>query len=310
MWNPEVVVDEELARALIGDRVPGLRDAPLRLLGEGWDSTVWRAGDEWVFRFPRREVVVPGFLREVEVLPRLAPALPLPVPVAEVRAEPDERFRWPWAGFRILPGRELAEIGADEEARVRHGRGLGRFLRALHDVDPATATVGGELLPVDPVRRADMPFRVERAEDQLGRLAELGLWWSPPAFAAVMEEARGLPEPDALVVCHGDLHVRHLLVSDTGDLAGVIDWIDVCRADACIDLLLYWGYLNAAGREAFIAEYGPVDGVRLLRARVVTVSVWGALAEYAHAVGMEQLGREAVAGLDRATCGGLRGQSP
>ncbi|HXD70122.1 MAG TPA: phosphotransferase [Gaiellales bacterium] len=301
MWNPEVVVDEELARALIGDLVPGLRGAPLRLLGEGWDSTVWRAGDEWLFRFPRREIVVPGFLREVEVLPRLAPELPLPVPVAEVRGAPDERFRWPWAGFRILPGRELVEVAADADARVRHGRGLGRFLRALHDIDPATVTAGGELLPIDAVRRADMPFRVERTEEQLGRLAGLGLWRPPPGFAAVMEEARGLPEPDELVICHGDLHLRHLLVSDAGDLAGVIDWIDVCRADACLDLLLYWGYLDVAGREAFLAEYGPIDAVRLLRARVITVSIWGALAEYAHAVGMERLGRVAVAGLDLAT---------
>jgi len=303
MWSPEVVVDEELARALIGDRVPGLRAAPLRLLGEGWDSTVWRAGDEWVFRFPRREVVVPGFLREVEVLPRLAPDLPLPVPVAEVHGEPDERFRWPWAGFRMLPGRELVEAD-DDAARARHGRGLGRFLRALHDIDPATATAGGELLPVDAVRRADMPFRVARAEEQLGRLAELGLWRPPPGFTAVMEEALGLPEPDELVVCHGDLHLRHLLVSDAGDLAGVIDWIDVCRADASIDMLLFWGYLDEAGRDAFLAEYGAVDEVRLLRARVITVSVWGALAEYAHAMGMGRLGRAAVAGLDLATADG------
>ena len=301
MWNPEVVVDEELARALIGDRVPGLRDAPLRLLGEGWDSTVWQAGNEWVFRFPRREMVVPGFLREVEVLPRLAPALPLPVPVAEVRGEPDERFRWPWGGFRILPGRELVEVAADAEASVRYGRGLGRFLRALHDIDPASVTAGGELLPIDAVRRADMPFRVERTEEQLGRLAELRLWRPPPAFAAVMEDARGLPEPDELVICHGDLHLRHLLVSDAGELAGVIDWIDVCRGDACLDLLLYWGYLDEGGREAFLAEYGPVDDVRMLRARVITVSIWGALAEYAHAVGMERLARVAVAGLDLAT---------
>src|SRR5689334_25243495 len=142
MWNPEVVVDEELARALIGDLVPDLRDAPLRLLGEGWDSTVWRAGEEWVFRFPRREMVVPGFLREVEVLPRLAPSLPLPVPVAELRGEPDERFRWPWAGFRLLPGREPVEAGTDAAARAGHGRELGRFLRALHDVDPETAIAG------------------------------------------------------------------------------------------------------------------------------------------------------------------------
>ena len=304
MWNPEVVVDEELARALIGDRVPTLRDAPLRLLGEGWDSTVWRAGDQWVFRFPRREMVVPGFLREVEVLPRLAPELPLPVPVAEVRGEPDERFRWPWAGFRILPGRELVEVAADAEACVRYGRGLGRFLRALHDIDPAAVTAGGELLPIDAVRRADMPFRVERTEEQLGRLAGLHLWRPPPGFAAVLDEARGLPEPKEFVVCHGDLHLRHLLVSDAGNLAGVIDWIDVCRGDASLDLLLYWGYLDEAAREVFLAEYGPVADVRLLRARVITVSIWGALAEYAHAVGMERLAREAIAGLDRAAAGG------
>jgi aminoglycoside phosphotransferase (APT) family kinase protein len=300
MWKPEVVVDEALARALIGDRLPRLRDAPMRLLGEGWDSTVWLAGDEWLFRFPRREVVVAGFLREVEVLPRLAPALPLPVPVAELRGEPDGRFRWPWAGFRLLPGRELAEAGLGEAARVRHGRALGRFLRALHDIDPETATAGGELLPVDPVRRADMPFRVGRTEDGLGRLAELGLWRPPPALAGLLDRARRLPDPAELVVCHGDLHLRHLLVSDGGDLAGVIDWIDVCRADPSIDLLLYWGYLTPAGREAFHVEYGPVDAARLLRARVLTVSIWGALAEYAHDVGMERLGREAVAGLDLA----------
>ncbi len=77
MWSPELVVDEELARSLVGGRLPHLRGAPMRLLGEGWDSTVWLAGEEWVFRFPRREVVVPGFLREIEVLRRLAPALPL-----------------------------------------------------------------------------------------------------------------------------------------------------------------------------------------------------------------------------------------
>ncbi|HKV67371.1 MAG TPA: phosphotransferase [Gaiellales bacterium] len=238
---------------------------------------------------------------EVVVDEELARALPLPVPVAEVRGEPDERFRWPWAGFRILPGRELVEVAADAEARARYGRGLGRFLRALHDIDPATVTAGGELLPVDAVRRADMPFRVARTGEQLGRLADLGLWRPPPGFAAVMEDARSLPEPDELVLCHGDLHLRHLLVSAAGELAGVIDWIDVCRADACLDLLLYWGYLDAGGREAFLAEYGPVDDVRMLRARVITVSIWGALAEYADAVGMERLGRVALAGLDLAT---------
>ncbi len=214
------------------------------------------------------------------------------------------------AGFRLLPGREVAEIGADDAARARHGRELGRFLRALHDIDPGTAIAGGALLPVDPVRRGDMPFRVARTEEGLERLAALGLWRPPAAVAGLLEEARGLPEPDELVVCHGDLHLRHLLVSDAGDLAGVIDWIDVCRGDAAIDLLLYWGYLTPAGRRAFHEEYGPVAAERLLRARVLTISIWGVLAEYAHDVGLERLGREALAGLDRAVADQPSGARP
>ena len=94
-----------------------------------------------------------------------------------------------------------------------------------------------------------MPFRVARTEEGLARLGSTGLWRPPAAVAGLLEEARGLPEPDELVVCHGgDLHLRHLLVSDAGDLAGVIDWIDGhCRGDAAIDLLLYWGSRRRGG---------------------------------------------------------------
>jgi hypothetical protein len=81
----------------------------------------------------------------------------------------------------------------------------------------------------------------------------------------------------------------------------VIDWIDVCRAQPAIDLPLYWGYLPPAGRVAFHDAYGPVDDDALTRARVLAVSLWAALAEYAYDVGMPALLSEVLAGLGRAT---------
>ena len=102
----------------------------------------------------------------------------------------------------------------------------------------------------------------------------------------MLERARRLPPPAKQAICHGDLHLRHLLVGDDGELSGVIDWIDVCRADPAIDLPLYWGYLTPAGRAAaFHAEYGPVAADALLRARVLAVFLWGVLAEYARGRG-------------------------
>ena len=299
-WSAEQIVDEQLARSLIAAQFPELLPRPLRPLGEGWDSTVWLLGDEWVFRFPRRQIVIPGLLREMAVLGQLASRLPLPVPVAAHRGVPSAAFRWPWAGSRFLPGRELGDAAPSERRRVEHGRALGRFLRALHDIDAADVRAGDELLPVDPVRRADMPHRVAGVAKRTAVLERLGLWRPPSGLAALLGEARELSPSAALVICHGDLHLRHLLVGDDGALSAVIDWIDVCRADPAIDLPLYWGYLPPAARDAFHSEYGPVADHQLLRARVLAIFLWATLAEYGHDVGMASLMREALSGLDRA----------
>ena len=58
-WAAEVTVDEALARRLIGAQFPELELASVRLLGQGWDMTVWLVDEQWVFRFPRREAVIP-----------------------------------------------------------------------------------------------------------------------------------------------------------------------------------------------------------------------------------------------------------
>jgi aminoglycoside phosphotransferase (APT) family kinase protein len=300
-WSPEHVVDEQLARRLIAGQFPELGDGPLELLGEGWDSTVWLFEGRLVFRFPRREVVVPGLLRETEALAVLGPLLPLPVPVALYRGRSAEGFPWPWSGSAYLPGREPADAAPSDDERVPHGFALGRFLRALHDVDPAAVLVGGEQLPVDVVRRADMPYRMVMLRRRLEALQRLELWRPPPGLEPLLAAAIALEPPARLTVAHGDLHLRHLLIGADGQPSGVIDWIDVCRADPAIDMPLYWGYLPPAGRDAFHAAYGPVPPEGLLRARVLAVFLWATLAEYAADTGMPALGSEAVAGLDRAT---------
>jgi aminoglycoside phosphotransferase (APT) family kinase protein len=301
-WSAEQVVDEALARHLLETQFPELAPEPLRLLGEGWDSTVWRLGDGWVLRFPRREMVIPGLAREMAALEVLAPALPLRIPVAELRGAPGGGFPWPWAGSRYIPGREIGEAAPDDDRRAAHGAEFARFVRALHDVHPGSVRVGGEALPVDVVHRADMPFRVAKLRERLETLDRRGLWRAPAGLAPLLDEAVALPprDPAALRVCHGDLHLRHLLLGDDGSLTGVIDWIDVCRGDPAIDLPLYWGYLPPAGREAFHEVYGPLDRAALVRSRVLAVFLWGTMVEYGHDVGPQWLMDEAVAGLDRA----------
>jgi aminoglycoside phosphotransferase (APT) family kinase protein len=256
--------------------------------------TVWLVDGEWTFRFPRRSIVIPGLENEIAYLPRLAQLLPLPIPVPRLIGQPSEEFRWPFYGAPFLPGRELADAGLDDEARIRLGPPLGEFLRTLHSLDVDLE------LPVDLVRRADMTYRVGKTRERLAELERLG-WSAPPVVSGLLEAAAELGPAQPTAIVHSDLHLRHLLLDDEGAPAAVIDWIDLGRADPCVDLCLYWCALPPEGRGEFRDAYGPLTEDQLLRGRVLALFLCGALAIWGHHEGVENVKREALAGLAR-TC--------
>ena len=292
-WAAEVTVDEALARRLIGAQFPDLELRSLSPLGQGWDMTVWLVDDQWVFRFPRREMVIRRPHQRDRPSPQLASLVPLPIPSPTYIGEPSSEYRWPFYGAPFLAGRELAEAVLDDGRRAALARPLGEFLRALHH------TRLGADLPLDPVRRADMTFRVPKTRERLAELEQLGLWHAPRDAHEVIEAAveLGPPEPTALV--HGDLHLRHLLVDDDGQATAVIDWIDLSYNNPGVDLILYWSVLPPEGRREFREAYGTISDDQLLCARILSLFLCGTLALYGHHEGMPRLRREAVAGLDR-----------
>jgi aminoglycoside phosphotransferase (APT) family kinase protein len=291
IWQPEIVVDEALARRLLLAQFPQLGGEPLRLLANGWDYTVWAVSERYAFRFPRRVVVFPGTEREIAVLPKLAPLLPLAVPAPVFVGRPTDDYPWPFFGSALLPGREAT--GLDERSRLEVALQLAEFLRTLHALELDVE------LPIDVNGRADMSRRVPMTAELLDELKRLGLWQEPPTLRAFLAEAQGLPPGELSSVVHGDLHFRQVLV-DGGRVTGVIDWVDVCRSDPAIDLSLAWSFLNADGRARFLDAYGPVTEEQLVRARVLALALSAALALNAHAEGLEAVEREALAGLERA----------
>jgi aminoglycoside phosphotransferase (APT) family kinase protein len=238
-------------------------------------------------------VVIPGLENEIAYLPQLAPHVPLPIPVPRLIGRPSEHFGWPFYGAPFLPGRELADAELDADGRVALGRPLGEFLRALHSVELDVE------LPVDPVRRADMTFRVPKTRERLAELERLGLWSSPVEAHEIVEAAADLGPPERTAIVHGDLHLRHLLVDDGGAATAVIDWIDLARNDPGVDLVLYWCSLPPHGQVEFREAYGPLEDAQLLRGRLLALFLCGTLAVYGRHEGLARLEREAVQALDR-----------
>lgn len=278
-WRPEreVTVDEAAAAV----RALGLAGDDVRHVAAGWDNSVVAVDGTWLFRFPRRAMALPGVEREARHLPRLAPLLPLPVPVPEhagTYGDPAWRF---W-GARALPGTELAvSPHADLDAVAT---AMGRFVRALHDV-PVDAS-----LPVDPMRRADAADRGARARTMLADLAGVGLWSADRDLDALLARADAAPPaPELLVTSHGDLYARHVLVDADGRACGVIDWGDVCAAHPAVDLAFVFSALAPEHRPAFWAEYGEVDDDTVLRARAMAAFSTAAVASYARDTRLDTL---------------------
>jgi aminoglycoside phosphotransferase (APT) family kinase protein len=285
-WDPEVVVDAELVRSLLAEQFPELDAGSARHLGEGWDNSVWVVEERWAFRFPRREVAIPGVRREIELLPRLAPLLPVPIPEPLFVGAPSDRSRWPFFGAPLLAGDEAAEADLGDDDRIEVGAELGRLLRVLHTIELDVS------LPVDPIGRGDVTRQRAMAMEQFDQV-EL------EAASSLFDSAAGLDPPTAAVLVHGDLHLRHVLV-DAGALSGVIDWGDACFGDPSIDLQIAWSLLPTQARAVFFDAYGPIDEERQLRARVLAARLCAMLASYARSVGFAGLEREAVAGFGRA----------
>lgn len=293
VWEAEIVVDEALARRLLG-QFPELSVGSLRPLGYGWDYTIWVVDERYAFRFPRRQIGIPGTEREIAVLPKLAPLLPVPVPAPLYVGQPTDEYPWPFFGSLLLPGKELSEAALDDEGRLAVALQLAEFLRSLHAVEL------DEPLPIDVNGRADMALRVPMAREVLSEVELLGIWETPPSVTALLDEAERLGPPQQLgTVVHGDLHFRQVLAEDAR-VTGVIDWVDVCRSDPAIDLSLYWSLLEPSQRPAFLEAYGDVSEEQLLRARLLAFSLCAALSWQAHGEGLTKVEREAVAGLSRA----------
>jgi aminoglycoside phosphotransferase (APT) family kinase protein len=301
-WTAEREVPASLARTLIASQFPELSPARIEPFGVGWDNTAYLVDGQFVFRFPRRQLGADCMAAELAVLPHLAARLPLPIPDPVFAGRPAEGYPWPFAGYRRLAGRTACAALLDDHGRARLAEPLARFLAALHATPAAQARAWGA--GPDTFGRLDLQKRVPMAREYLDRVKQLGLVQDIQPLVAVVDDiarrsqaapAAGDPasprksQARPVVLVHGDLYVRHLLVDEVGDLCGVIDWGDVHLGRPAVDLSIAHTFLPPAAHQAFRTTYGHIseEDWRLARFRAVYHSA--IVVTYGHEAGDEVL---------------------
>ncbi|MGH7553198.1 MAG: phosphotransferase [Longimicrobiales bacterium] len=116
-WHGEIETSPALVRALVRTQFPALAADRVEPFGSGWDNTAFLVGDNIVFRFPRKQSAVELLETEPPVLRRLAPLVPLQIPVPAWIGTPSDAFPWPFLGYLRLSGRTACKAGPSNSDR-------------------------------------------------------------------------------------------------------------------------------------------------------------------------------------------------
>ncbi|MGZ4397227.1 MAG: aminoglycoside phosphotransferase family protein, partial [Gaiellaceae bacterium] len=93
MHADELEIDEPLVRRLLAQQFPEWADRTLsRVEPGGTVHTIFRLGDDLSLRLRRRDGPTEPGSKELEWLPRLAPLLPLEIPVPVVQGRPSREY--------------------------------------------------------------------------------------------------------------------------------------------------------------------------------------------------------------------------
>ncbi len=253
MHADEIETDATLVRRLLARQFPQWAELPITVvLSYGTDHDIYRLGEHLVARLPRIGWATEQAAKEAMWLPRLAPHLPLAVPVPVATGQPGEGYPYDWVIHEWLPGKPADGTLHDLE---RAAVDLAAFVTALRGADTTGAPLrapGGRGAPL-----VELDDEVQRSIAELGNRID--------GAAALRSWERSLhapPERGSAVWVHGDLLPGNLLVRD-GRLSAVIDFGGLNVGDPACDLQPAWNVFTGSSRRTFLDELHVDEGTRL-----------------------------------------------
>jgi aminoglycoside phosphotransferase (APT) family kinase protein len=265
MHGDEVNTDVSLVARLLTTQFPQWADLPIEPVhSAGTDNALYRLGDDMVVRLPRIHRATGQVDKEHQWLPRLAPLLPLAIPVPLAKGKPGEGYPWHWSIYRWLEG-ENATIERLADPR-RAAIDLAQFITALQRID----ATGGPPPGLHNFSRGEpLAMRDAGARDAIATLRGA---LDVEAVTAVWDAAIEAPAWSGPPVwLHGDLQSGNLLVVE-GRLSAVIDFGGLGVGDPACDVMAAWTFLSAETRDVFRAAL-QVDDATWARGRGWALSV-------------------------------------
>jgi len=240
----EVATDVILVKRLVATQFPQWADLPIvSVPSAGTDNALYRLGGDMAVRLPRIPEATGQVDKELRCLPRLAPHLPLTIPVPIARGTPGEGYPWDWAIYPWLEGENATIERISDPGQM--AADLAQFLIALQQIDPTGGPAPG---PHNSFRGAPLALRDESTRAAIATLRDM---FDSATLTRAWEVALRAPAWSGPPVwMHGDLQSGNLLAQQ-GRLSAVIDFGCLGVGDPACDLMVAWNLFTAEARAVF-----------------------------------------------------------
>ena len=241
----KIHIDASLVRRLIAGQFPQWADLPIKPVEfSGWDNRTFHLGEQMTARFPSADEYSKQVEKEQFWLPKLAPLLPLKIPIPLAMGKPGEGYPWHWSVYSWLDGKTASLEGIDDVRQFASS--LAEFLVALQKID----TTGGPMAGAQNFYRGGSlaVYDIETRQ----AIKALGDNPNAKIMTEVWDAALSSTWQSSPVWVHGDIAVGNLLVSG-GQLSAVIDFGQLGVGDPACDLAIAWTFFTGESRDVFRA---------------------------------------------------------
>ena len=258
MHANEVSTDVSIVRHLLTSQFPQWANLAIKpVLSAGTDNAIFRLGHDMSVLLPRIDWAQAQVDKEHEWMPRLAPHLPLAIPLPLAKGEPDEKYPYNWSVYKWLKGENASIEQLLDPCQTAIE--LAQFITALQQID----TIGGPLAEEHNLRGVPLKTRDKVTRESIATLKDT--IDTNAAFAVWEEALQALEWNNKPVWFHGDLLIGNVLF-ERGRLSAVIDFGGLGVGDPACDLMIAWSLFSGESRKVF-REALKVDDATWARGR-------------------------------------------
>jgi len=239
MHDNELDIDQTLVADLLAQQFPKLKDLDIKQIKHsGTDNAIFRLGEYRCVRLPKIDSAAEQIEKEQELLPRLAPHLPLKIPTPIEKGKPTASYPFNWSIYNWLEGKNAHDEKVTDLDQTAID--LANFINSIQNISTDGA----------PITRRGLPL-ASKDEEVRKAIFSLKDMIDPNTITSIWEESLNRPNwKKAPVWLHGDLLPVNLLIQN-GKLSAIIDFGLSGIGDPACDLIPAWNIFDANSRNSF-----------------------------------------------------------